>query len=853
MLRHGFFAFPLAILASACAAADGGGGQGASTGEGASGGGNADAGGGAGHEGGAGAGSSTGGGGEGPGDVEVVDCQATLPAPTGGSACAVSGDPANGIVLRGTVLAPDQIFRTGSVVVDENGRIACVGCDCDSGEAAVVSCPDSVISPGLINTHDHITYANNPPKGHGDVRYDHRHQWRKGTDGLPAIDYASGASADVVRFAELRFVMSGATSTAGSGGQVGLLRNVDTAGKLEDAPMPVADFDTFPLGDSSGKRLETGCDYGSSMRTSEDIDGLEGYLPHIAEGVGKDARNEFLCLNQGENDVIQRQTSIIHGIALTPADAKAMRDDGATLIWSARTNVDLYGATAPVTMLAQMGVPIALGTDWMPSGSMNMQRELACVNYLNEVHYNGYFSDADFWRMVTTNAGFAVGGPNAIGMLKRGYLADISVFDASNNGDHAAVTRSGAADVQLVLRGGELLYGDATVVDALGGDDCEELDVCGQERRACVARDLDDASTLSKVRAAGEAIYPLFFCDTPTDEPSCVPFRPEYAAGVTADDSDGDGIANASDNCPSVFNPARLVDEGSQPDADSDGVGDDCDECPLDASCTPPHANDLDDDGIPNGSDNCPEDANPSQEDADDDAHGDVCDACEDPNWGPDACVATVEAIRDPSNPTHPSVGAIVTIQNMIVTAVRPNAGGSRGFYVQNDTLQPFTGIFVFTAGEAPGVSVGDVVDITGSYEEYSGLSEITSPVVTLVGTGDLPFDPILATSSELADGGAKAEQYESMLVEVHDVAITVQNPDGASDYDEFEVTGGLRVDDAITDGKVGEGLDNLCDVGAAFSLIRGIQAESFGHYKILPRSAADVTFDACDPFVAGP
>lgn len=37
-------------------------------------------------------------------------------------------------------------------------------------------------------------------------------------------------------------------------------------------------------------------------------------------------------------------------------------------------------------------------------------------------------------------------------------------------------------------------------------------------------------------------------------------------------------------------------------------------------------------------------------------------------------------------------------------------------------------------------------------------------------------------------------------------VAITVANPDDPDDYDEFEVTGGLRIDDGVADGEIGAG-----------------------------------------------
>ena len=70
-----------------------------------------------------------------------------------------------GMFLEGTVLAPGTVYRGGQVAVDGSGAITCVGCDCraNAASATVVSCPSGVISPGLINTHDHITYTQNAP------------------------------------------------------------------------------------------------------------------------------------------------------------------------------------------------------------------------------------------------------------------------------------------------------------------------------------------------------------------------------------------------------------------------------------------------------------------------------------------------------------------------------------------------------------------------------------------------------------------------------------------------------------------------------------------------------------------
>jgi hypothetical protein len=94
------------------------------------------------------------------------------------------------------------------------------------------------------------------------------------------------------------------------------------------------------------------------------------------------------------------------------------------------------------------------------------------------------------------------------------------------------------------------------------------------------------------------------------------------------DDLDGDGIANASDNCPAAANP-------DQANSDSDSHGDACDNCPLYGN---ENQIDVDEDGIGNVCDNCLMVFNPDQLDSNRDCYppphrvDPVCgDACESP------------------------------------------------------------------------------------------------------------------------------------------------------------------------------------------------------------------------------
>ena len=87
------------------------------------------------------------------------------------------------------------------------------------------------------------------------------------------------------------------------------------------------------------------------------------------------------------------------------------------------------------------------------------------------------------------------------------------------------------------------------------------------------------------------------------------------AALATGPDTDGDGIPDSQDNCPTVFNPG-------QEDADGDGIGDVCDNCP---SIQNPGQEDFDGDGIGDACDNCPSIQNPGQEDSNSNNIGDAC------------------------------------------------------------------------------------------------------------------------------------------------------------------------------------------------------------------------------------
>jgi cytosine/adenosine deaminase-related metal-dependent hydrolase len=777
-----------------------------------------------------------GGGGDadaGPGDnpdggdqTEVVVCPDPVPAPSDG-ACDIQSGSGEAVLLRGTVLGQGTVYQNGSVLY-QGTSILCTGCDCGvdpaAADATTIACADAVISPALINPHDHITFTEGEPIDHGDTRYDHRHDWRGGLS-TPSNPHGTGSTGAGTRWGEVRMMLGGATSMVGSGRADGLVRNLDQLAD-EDHALGLEDveFETFSLNDSN-EQFHDNCGWDYKFDEVEASE-MHAFLPHVAEGIDDYAAEEFRCQStsfDNGQDFTERNDTHIHGIGLNATDYYNMARDRTRLIWSPRSNISLYGHTAQVQTFDRLGGVVALGTDWTYSGSMNVLRELACADEYNKNNLGGYFSDEKLWQMVTYNAAIATGSDLLLGSLEPGKLADIAIFAAGSGVYHRAVLEAEADDVLLVIKAGRPLFGEADVVDGLEDGGCEALDVCGSARSICLEREFGVTyAALAGQVAAGNPAYPAFFCGAPDAEPTCVPSRSgEFSGVAAAGDPDGDGLADG-DNCPDVFNPIRPIDHDVQADVDGDGQGDACDPTPV--------GEDLDGDTVANMTDNCPFNANADQLDGDEDAKGDMCDYCPDaanPNTvcGPEpAQEATIEEVQTGAI----AEGTTVMIRDAVVIGTWSN-----GVWVQAPGATRNGGIHVFTGPNA-GVVIGDQVDASGDVFEYFTDTELENGVVTKTGTAT-PLAPI-----ELTVAQARNEVYEGMLVRVMDVS-QVENPydcsadnEACADADLWEVNN--RV---IVYNRLYQDDDWSAQMGQE-APITGVMMTRFDRRRIMPRSSAD-------------
>jgi len=786
---------------------------------------------------------------------------------SGSDACELTGSGSK-LLVRGDILTADKVIENGSVLIGANGVIECVGCDCSAEGAQVITCPNAVVSPALINAHEHIGYANARPDSWGAERFDHRNDWRKNKNGHTNHN-GDPTSNNLV--GEMRMIMGGSVtlfgSVGGAGDLDGLMRNVDSSGLDEGLNLgtnknPV--YDTFPLGDSSGKQIALGggCSgYKPSNKAKSFIaDYGCPYGPHVAEGINSYALNELYCVSGQDKDGIDlfnEKAAFIHGVGATPEYISMMAEKGVKLIWSPRSNISLYGDTAQVTTYDRLGVTIGMGTDWIYSGSMNMLRELQCIDYLNKNHYGSYFSDKKIWMMATINNAIALGVENKLGDLKVGLLGDIAVFRTTEDKqDYRAVIDAAAQDVLLVTRGRLVLYGDANLV---ADSTCESEDVCGSAKKICAKA---SASSMTYAKIKEVAKYDLFSCGVPEDEPTCVPQRTRsvdtegttnYTGETSATDSDGDGIPDSEDNCPTIFNPVRPDSAGKQGDYDNDNIGDACDAYPTckdnNETCpttVDPAARDTDSDGVVDREDNCVEVSNAEQTDSDEDGKGDACDDCpEDANPGDDRCpLKEVTAIEDIQEDKDGSIatqcgsaleGACTTNKEVLIEGVVSAIVPDKGFFVQNPASEDgeYAGIYVYT-GSTPSVSLHDEVSVQAYVGTYYTMVQMTgTPMVKVLSHDHAPARAWAVQAGDVATGGAKAKAFNSVLVKVEDVVVTTA-ADKNFVFVVEDASGTVKIDDFV-------GYKGNPTVGDAYSSITGVLVWDWNDSKIAPRTANDL------------
>ncbi len=369
------------------------------------------------------------------------------------------------IILRGTIIVPEGVIQHGYVgIVD--GRIVSVSENSPDLPNAVSVNTHGIILPGFVDTHNHLR-SNVVPRWKPSRFYSNRHEWRQDPEFLrlvngPISSVGSTHFCDMNKWGELRALAGGTTSIMTTQQQScihGLVRNLDyNSGFYGTTQLNLEHiYNVLDLPPASAPAARAEFVF---VATNYFINNpfYEALLIHLAEGTDAFSLEEFTFMQS--QSLLNAKGVVIHGIPLRPVDFGAMSQHGTSLVWSPRSNIELYGATADIAAALDAGVEIALAPDWAVTGSSNMLNELKVADLWNSERLGGRLTDRQLVDMATSVPAHIAGIDDEVGAIKVGLRADLVVINGNHNNPYRAVIDATASNVDLVFINGVPLYGD---------------------------------------------------------------------------------------------------------------------------------------------------------------------------------------------------------------------------------------------------------------------------------------------------------------------------------------------------------------------------------------------------------
>lgn len=387
------------------------------------------------------------------------------------------------IVLRGTIIVPGGVIGRGYVGI-ENGRIVSVSETQPDLPDAIVVNTEGVILPGFVDAHNHV-FWNVLPRWTPSRRYTNQAQWADDPEfrllRAPVDRLLPSFFCDMNAWGELRALVGGTTAILATQPVPcihGLVRNLDfnsgfygTTELDRERVFNGAGFRFPPPSDTAGRAAFVAA---AQLLVANPF--FEALVLHAAEGTDAFAAEQFEFL-QSES-LLNPKGVLIHGVALNASQFEAMAAAGTGLVWSPRSNLELYGATADIGAALDAGVEIALAPDWGLTGSSNMLEELKVASRWNREHLGGRLTDRQLVEMVTSIPAHVLGIDDEVGQIRPGLRADLLVIRGDREDPLRAVIDARAPDVQLVMIDGVSIYGGGPLMDRFWSrTDLEEIDI----------------------------------------------------------------------------------------------------------------------------------------------------------------------------------------------------------------------------------------------------------------------------------------------------------------------------------------------------------------------------------------
>ncbi len=291
--------------------------------------------------------------------------------------------------VAGAMLTPSGAIVSDAAIAVSGQKIAAAGASSTIPSAATAIKVPGIILPGFIDLHNHLTW-NVLPRWLPGRTFANRYEWQDTAEydrflTTPHNLALNAAACESEIYAEVKALAGGATSVVGSllpGTHPenakcvkGLARNLDVASGLPFTPpattdacnkgagsdilLDVVDYEVFPLEMPHARLDYLLCELGTGN--------LRSLIVHLSEGstVDSGAHREFTMFSRSSS--MPPGLIFVHGTALRPEDFAKMR--GVGLVWSPRSNDELYGSTTNIAAAQQAKIAVSIAPDWSPSGS----------------------------------------------------------------------------------------------------------------------------------------------------------------------------------------------------------------------------------------------------------------------------------------------------------------------------------------------------------------------------------------------------------------------------------------------------------------------------------------------------
>jgi cytosine/adenosine deaminase-related metal-dependent hydrolase len=223
-----------------------------------------------------------------------------------------------------------------------------------------------------------------------------------------------------------------------------------------------------------------------------------------------------------EIGLLDAQVSLAHSVWVSKDDIELISKSEATCIHNPSSNLRLHSGIAPIAIMLDRGVDVALGTD---STGINddddLIQEMRLAWQLQRVPglKSRYVSSSEIFRMATLGSAKATGFADSIGSLEVGKKADMVLLDIQRVSSPMAspsiptldlfLQRITKSDVDTVIIDGMIIYEKGRFIELNRDEVIEEL------MKTYVEPSKEDLDTASHVKKLLQEYYSEWDRDEP--------------------------------------------------------------------------------------------------------------------------------------------------------------------------------------------------------------------------------------------------------------------------------------------------------------------------------------------------